>query len=67
MTAIAMMMGSVLGLLGAIFGWAVLDMSVLAAFGVYLGTSVGLAGMTIMSALARDEACDGGFIRTAQG
>ena len=67
MTAIAMIMGSVLGLLGAVFGWVFLDMSVLAAFGIYLGTSVGAAGMAITSALARNDDCDAGFLRAAQG
>ncbi|MCB1332552.1 MAG: hypothetical protein KDK26_02645 [Roseivivax sp.] len=47
MAVIAMVLGSVLGLFGAVTGWMFYDMSVLASFGFYMIFSIVMFAMTL--------------------
>ena len=67
MAAIAIVMGSVLGFLGAVLGWAFLDMSVVTAFGLYLATSLGFGMVVVLSMLASAEPEGRAFAQTARG
>ncbi len=55
MTAIAMVLGSVLGLLAAVFGWLFLDIGLGSALAVYIGTALGFGAMVILPSLMRDK------------
>jgi hypothetical protein len=58
MAVIAMLIGSILGFIGAVVGWVFLDISLMQAFGLYVGTalSFGLLGATAM--MGRNSAQD---------
>lgn len=47
MAVIALVFGSLFGFFGAIAGWVALDMSLLTAFSVYIGFSLGLTALAV--------------------
>ncbi len=55
MAVVALLLGSMLGMAGALLGWAVLGMSVLSAFGLYFAVSLGFATLAVAAAALRPE------------
>jgi uncharacterized membrane protein len=58
MAILAMIFGSVVGLVGAIFGWFFWDMTLMNAFGFYMGSAL---GSTLLGVLAVATAPDEDF------
>lgn len=58
MAILAMIFGSVVGLIGAIFGWFFWDMTLMNAFGFYIGSAL---GSTLLGILAVATAPDDDF------
>lgn len=55
MAIIAIILGSFVGLFGAILGWAFLGMTVVTAITFYLGCSIGTLLIAVSAAALRDE------------
>ena len=55
MAIIAIILGSIVGLFGAILGWAFLGMTVLTAITFYLGCSIGTLLIAVTAEALRDE------------
>ena len=55
MAIIAIILGSIVGLFGAILGWAFLGMTVVTAITFYLGCSIGTLLIAVSAAALRDE------------
>ncbi len=55
MAAISLIIASFLGLFGAVTGWVFYDMSLLAAFGVYMIFSLVMFALTILAMMIRDN------------
>lgn len=58
MATIAIVLGSLVGLFGAILGWAFLGMTVVTAVTFYLGCSIGTLLLAVAAAAMRDTPQD---------
>lgn len=54
MAIIAIILGSIVGIFGAVIGWAFLGMTVVTAITFYLGCSIGTLLLAVSAAALRD-------------
>ncbi|KMK65705.1 hypothetical protein [Puniceibacterium sp. IMCC21224] len=54
MAIVSLIFGSIIGFFAAVFGWAVLDFSLLPACGLYFATSLCLASVLIAGNMIRE-------------
>lgn len=55
MAIIAIILGSLVGIFGAVIGWAFLGMTVVTAITFYLGCSIGTLLLAVSAAVLRDS------------